>query len=181
MLLVVTYTGMLEPSRLDWSSSKKEWRCSVRSTTGLERLMWSGNCTPRSLRSRLCIFTQLFEHIPSSCDTTSSRTRSSCLDGYPVHVSPREMGDRKPRRTFKIDVCRPVTLDMRNHALPATVESGIVSYADTCARGVEVVESSWQWGERGMGAVCARGVLPLLFGWSRRRLVQWVFFLRFRV
>ena len=43
--------------------------------------------------------------------------------------------------TLQVKVGRPVPFDMGNDSFPASVETGIVSYTDASAGGVEVVES----------------------------------------
>lgn len=65
----------------------------------------------------------------------------------------------------------PIPLDMGNYPFPTTMQTGIVSYADASAGGVEVVKCRWQRGERRRAAL-----LTDLFdgSWGRRLMVACV-------
>lgn len=45
--------------------------------------------------------------------------------------------------TFKIQMGRPVPLNMRNHPLPASVKTWVILYAGPGAGGIEIVEGRW--------------------------------------
>lgn len=75
------------------------------------------------------------------------------------------------RLTLEVYVGGPIPLDMGNYPFPTTMQTGIVSYADASAGGVEVVKCRWQRGERRRAAL-----LTDLFdgSWGRRLMVACV-------
>lgn len=142
-------------------ASVNEARCSVRRTTGAERLMCSGSWAPRSLCKRLCRGGALGASLSSDrfaggCARAmmSARSASSSLAGYPgfllVHapIMKKTRGFRVGPHTFHVNVCRPVAFHMGYDAFPAAVEAWVVVYTDARARSVEIVESCRQWWQR---------------------------------
>lgn len=83
-----THAGTTDSWRAVWNISMKGCLCSVRRTTGLERLIWSGSCTPRSLLNKLWISPASPPSLTSTCDNIPSKTVSSAFDGYPIEFSP---------------------------------------------------------------------------------------------
>lgn len=79
--------------------------------------------------------------IPTPRDQISKESQL-LLGGVPCSKISSETGNAREseRRTFQVEVSRPVAFHMGDDALAAAVEGRVIFYADSRAGGVEVVE-----------------------------------------